>query len=276
MTAPARAGADLRLLRAAVFAAACVTLSAAGHAWASDAAVPVGALAAAWVVVFAVAAPLAGRERSLPGISALMVAGQAGLHLLFSTGQWCAAPVAGGSARTTRVMALAGRLVCGGGGPVRLTPASAYAVVRRAGIDPSAAPGVPAGSHLARVTADMVAMPGMPSMPGMHGGMAYTWQMLAGHLVAGVVAGWLLRRGEAALWRLVRLSADTAGRLARRLPWLAVVAALLAFGSAGAAGTDRGRARRTRRAEDGDGRPESVCLRHSVVRRGPPCWALAA
>ena len=53
MTAPhprrARSGADLRLLRAAVFAAVCVVLAAAGHALASCASVPLWTLGAGFL-----------------------------------------------------------------------------------------------------------------------------------------------------------------------------------------------------------------------------------
>lgn len=266
MTAPARAGADLRLLRAAVFAAACVTLSAAGHEAASGAVIPVWALLAGWAGVFAVASVFAGRERSLPGIAALMLAGQGVLHLVFTTGQWCAEPVAAGAGRD-RVMALAGRLVCGGGAPLRLTPGGAARLVRQAGIDPASASAVPG----------MSAGPGGAAAAGAHGCMGYTLPMLCGHLVAALVAGWLLRRGEAALWRVVRLSARGAGRLAARSPlraaWAAVRACALVTG--GTAAPDGMSVRR--RVDDGAVRlPRSVVLRHSVVRRGPPRVALAA
>ncbi|MGB8941208.1 MAG: hypothetical protein WCD21_13380, partial [Streptomyces sp.] len=87
MTAPhpheTRTGVDLRLLRAAVFAVLCVVLSAGGHVLASCAAVPLWTLGVGFLAVFALAAPLAGRERSLPGIAALLAAGQVGLHALF-------------------------------------------------------------------------------------------------------------------------------------------------------------------------------------------------
>jgi hypothetical protein len=78
------AGADLRLVRAAVFTAVCVTLSAAGHSLTGGERMPLWSLGLAFAVVFAVAAPLAGRERSLPGIAALLAAGQIALHTLFS------------------------------------------------------------------------------------------------------------------------------------------------------------------------------------------------
>ena len=85
--APARAGGDLRVLRAAVFAAVCVVLAGAGHALASCAAVPL------WTPGHRVPrglrrrGALAGRERSLPGIAALLAVGQTVLHTLFGLGQ---------------------------------------------------------------------------------------------------------------------------------------------------------------------------------------------
>ena len=66
-----------------MFAAVCVVLSAGGHVLASCAAVPLWTLGVGFLAVFAVAAPLAGRERSLPGIAAALAAGQLGLHALF-------------------------------------------------------------------------------------------------------------------------------------------------------------------------------------------------
>lgn len=289
MTLPVHAGAGLRLLRAAVFAAACVTLSAAGHEMASGVPIPVWALLTAWAGVFAVAAALAGRERSLPGITALMLGGQVVLHLLFSTGQWCAkpAPTAGGAARLT---ALAGRLVCGGDGVPGLTPGSAVRLIRRAGIDPASA-----GN-----TAGMAGMPGMrgmramAGMPGMgsgghagaatrtvHGaqamhGMGLTLPMICGHVAAGLVAGWLLRRGEAALWRMIRLSARGASLVAVRFPLGAALAAVRALVVV-AARSERCAARWCPGPSDHPiGRPRSLALQHSVVRRGPPRVALAA
>jgi hypothetical protein len=83
-----RAGADMRLLRAAVFAAACVVLTAAGHRFAAGTELPLWTLAAGWALILSVAVPLAGRERkSLPGVASVLGAGQLALHALFSVGQ---------------------------------------------------------------------------------------------------------------------------------------------------------------------------------------------
>lgn len=282
MTVPVRAGADMRLIRAAVFSAVCVTLSAAGHAMASGASIPPWALLAGWLGVLVVAASLAGRERSLPGIATALLGGQLGLHAVFSAGQWCAQPAPAG--RSAQVMALAARLVCDDGGRLRLTPATAARIVRQAGIDPATAALPPAASG----PSGLPGTPGMPGMTGSMGGaaadgahgamtMGYSLPMLCGHLAAALVAGWLLRRGEAALWRLLRLSAQCAAQVAALLPARAVLAAVHALAALTALLTERvAAARRPRRTAHPGRRLESVALRHSVIRRGPPRVVLAA
>ncbi|MEV0260432.1 hypothetical protein AB0I49_03700 [Streptomyces sp. NPDC050617] len=281
MSAPAtvpvaRAGADLRLLRTAVFTAVCVLLSAGGHAMASCASVPAWTLAAGFVVLFAAVAPLAGRERSLPGIAAVLTAGQLGLHALFGLGQGAlamAAPTPASDGSEGRLIAFAARLICNH--PGRLTAAEAHRLVADSGISPSTvhsmtgAAGLPADaaglSHLALLQSLL------PTLP-----------MVLGHLLAGLAAGWLLRRGEAALWRAVRLSAqaahlvaDTALVLALRAALRLVRAALRAgAGEESAAATVRRPARRP--YENDEAAPRELALTHSVVRRGPPHCALAA
>lgn len=99
--------------------------------------------------------------------------------------------------------------------------------------------------------------------------------MLLGHLIAAVLVGWWLRRGEAALWRLIRLAGSAARELQQ---WsaplgraLALVAAVLRglLGMAGAAGRGPRPDREEYRL------PVAAVLRHSVVRRGPPVAVLA-
>lgn len=266
MTVPLRAGAGMRLLRAAVFAAACVALSAAGHASASGCGIPPWALLAGWAAVVAVAAPLAGRERSLRGIAAAMIGGQVALHVLFSAGQWCAAPSAAhdsaAAGRAQQALSLAGRLLCNEH-LLRLTPAGAEGVIRLAGIDPGsgATAFAPAGH----------------AMSGSSGPMGYTAPMLCGHLAAALVAGWLLRRGEAALWRLVRLSAHGAASLANSSAWRVALSAVRVLALVGGVLAERLRAPRAwaRGAGERARRPKSAVLQHSVIRRGPPGSAFA-
>ncbi|MCZ2525087.1 hypothetical protein [Streptomyces sp. HB2AG] len=252
MTAFQRAGADLRLLRAAVFTAVCVVLAAAGHSLASGSTVPVGSLAAGWLALFAVTAALAGRERALAPITVGLLAGQAGLHLLFNGLETARSPRPAPSG----VADLAARLMCGEQGPIG--ERTAHDIVLRAGLDPAdyADTAVTAAAH--------------------HGQMAYSWSMLAGHLAAAAVAGWLLRRGEAALWGLLRLCAQAVAAASSPLRVLRTATALLRALLRGT-GDDNAPHRRARRDEHDERPLEAVLLQNSVVRRGPPApCALAA
>jgi hypothetical protein len=269
MASPAtavRAGAGMRLLRAAVFTAVCVVLAAAGHTLASGTPVPVWSLVLGWFAVLAVVAPLAGRERTLPGIAALLAGGQLALHTVFGAGQMCATQsLTPSSDNHGGLLSIAARLVCDGHGP-RLTAQSARQVVINAGIDPNGP----------------LSMPGMPGMAPQAGGRTHltmsalpmcSLPMLLGHLLAAVVAGWLLRRGEAALWRLVRLSVRGAAGLAVLSP--AVLRRAHALLSALAAAVATAGPRGIRRTGDAGAGYRTVLLRHSLARRGPPV-ALAA
>jgi hypothetical protein len=97
--------------------------------------------------------------------------------------------------------------------------------------------------------------------------------MLLGHLLAATAAGWLLRRGEVALWLLIRLSRrGVAGLVAltgTALRWACALLAALAAAAPSA---------RLRTAAAGvpRARHRTVWLRHSVARRGPPAYGLAA
>ncbi|GAA0295759.1 hypothetical protein GCM10010302_38080 [Streptomyces polychromogenes] len=262
-----RAGADLRTTRAAVFTAVCVVLSAAGHALASCATVPWWALALAFAGVFTIAAPLAGRRRSRPGIAAGLAVGQLGLHTLFGLGQHGAAVAqtpAGGS--DTSLPALAAQLVCGGNS-VPLSPADARRILEAAGLDPAALAAQAAASghmghmHLAAATS------------GTRTGL-FSPAMLLGHLLAALAAGWLLGRGDAALFRLVELSqlsaeADPIRPLRAALAFVRVLTAGLLGAPA------RGpRARRTAPAPAATTGRDA--LLHTVIRRGPPAALVLA
>jgi hypothetical protein len=272
MNVPVRAATDLRLLRAAVFSAVCVSLSAIGHAMASGTAIPLWTLAAGWAGVLCGVGPLAGRERSLPGIAVTLLTGELGLHLVFCLGQGRATAVP--ADRSRGVVALAEQLLCNGRS-AHLTPQSAARILRQAGIDP------------AKAMSGMHGMAGIPGMTGMAGHGAHTMPMsamfslpmFAAHLAAAVIAGWLLRRGEAALWQAIRLSELVAEHLARlavlwRLGgllsavWVLTLAAGLLEQLLSAV--------RPHRAEYPAGRLQSATLRHCVIRRGPPAVALAA
>ncbi|MDJ0383986.1 hypothetical protein [Streptomyces sp. G-G2] len=269
MTAPhtMRAGTGLRLLRTAVFTAVCVVLSALGHALASCATVPWWTLAAGFLAVFAVAAPLAGRRRSLPGLAAGLTVGQLALHALFGLGQHGAAAsssaVSAQPGSDTSLAALAARLICGGNS-VPLSPADARRVLETAGLNPAAmsAPAHEAHAHMAQAAAEPAS--GLFSLP-----------MLLGHVLAALAAGWLLSRGDAALFRLVELSrrSGPAAPVRALRTALALVRAL-GSGLPGAPGRTP-RARRT--TPDRAAAPGREALQHTVIRRGPPVtFALAA
>ncbi|MFH8787442.1 hypothetical protein [Streptomyces roseoverticillatus] len=267
-----RVGADLRLIRAAVFTAVCVLLSAGGHVLASCARVPLWTLAAGFLAVLAVAVPVAGRERSLPSIATGLAAGQLALHTLFALGQQNAGMAPRQTAGEGRMIDFAAKLVCNQ--PQMMSASAARQVITDAGLDPAVHP----------LQAGAAATAAGPAT-GMHGGMSsgslldalpLSLPMLLGHLLAALAAGWLLRRGEVALWRVVALSEQSAREVAET----ALVQALrTAFALAGAlhelsAGKPAAALARTDAAEE---RPAAEpALQHSVIRRGPPVLALAA
>ncbi|MFF9568432.1 hypothetical protein [Streptomyces sp. NPDC014685] len=262
----ARAGAGLRLLRAAVFTAVCVALSAAGHSLASYAAVPWWTLLAGFLGILALTVPLAGRERSLSAIATALAGGQIALHTLFGVGTHSAPARTG--AGDDALIRFAASLVCGAG-PDRLNAADAHRIVTTAGIDPAAVAG-DGQQHLASVSgaqaAGLAAL--LPSLP-----------MLLGHLLAATVTGWLLRRGEIALFRLVRLSAHGAQQFAAgaRLRALRTALALVNALRAGLPGGPTTGPRVARTEADAPAPAAGDPLQHLVIRRGPPpAYALAA
>ncbi|MFG2498287.1 hypothetical protein ACGFSB_08755 [Streptomyces sp. NPDC048441] len=269
MTAPhqrgARDGAGLRLLRATVFAVLCVVLSAGGHVLASCAAVPLWTLGAGFLAVLAVAAPLAGRERSLPGIAGALAAGQVGLHALFGLGQHGGTVAA--SADPSAVERAA-RLICGAGAAT-LSPAQAQRILTTAGLEPGGGATGHTMHHGTRAAAADTAMDSMSLLPSL--------PMLLGHVLAAVAAGWLLRRGDIALLRLVRLSAHGAygvaeGALVRSLRGALGLVRALCAGLPTAPGAGP---RTPRTAFFGLPKPHTATLQHTVIRRGPPPAASA-
>lgn len=269
-----RASADLRLLRAAVFTAACVALSAVGHTLAAGGhSVPWWTLGVAAVLVFAVVAPLAGRERSLPGIAAGLALGQVALHGVFSLGQTVTASRADDDGQ--RLVDLARSLLCNDRVAADLTESHARRLLSDAGLGHLAAShqggGTGTGEHLAGGADGVSGADAVGVMDGLQlalrGMLAVTsGPMLLGHLAAALATGLLLRRGEAALWRLVRLSAVAADDLLLR----ALRDALHWVRAYDGERVDVVRPGQTvcHRALLGPVEPET--LRHSVSRRGPP------
>lgn len=222
-------GRSLRGVRAAVFAAACVGVSAAGHVWMSGASVAAWALIVAVLAVGGAAYALGGRQRGFASIAGLMLLGEAGLHLLFSSTQRTAVESASASASS---------------GAAWVPDLSRI----------KAAHPIPAADWLCghgMAVASMVPMPWTAS----HGsaGMA---GMVGVHVAAGLLCAWWLRRGEAAVFQLMRAIAGFVMPLlvffvpgARPVPDLTVVVP----DDAGAHGPNVRR-----------------FLVHALVRRGPP------
>ncbi|WP_440555087.1 hypothetical protein ACSP97_29630 [Streptomyces sp. SCPE 10] len=175
----------VRGLRAAVFAAVCVLLAAAGHGLAMGRMPSPRCDGAGFLAVFVLGWALGGRERSGPGIGAVMLLTQAGLH---------------------------------------------------------------AGFDAARTGAGMPGMPGMaePAHPLAHA--------TAAHLLAALAASWWLRRGEAALWSLLR---RTAGLVPVLVAWWRPAPLPAPAGP-------------VPRVTTGAGPCHRASLRHAVTRRGPP------
>ncbi|MFJ3702510.1 MULTISPECIES: hypothetical protein [Streptomyces] len=260
----ARAGAGMRLLRTAVFTAVCVVLASAGHGLAAGVSVPGWSLLAGFAGVFAAAALLAGRERTLLSITAALAAGQLALHVLFGLGSHASA-AATGSGDDSLIRFAAG-LVCGAG-PAQLSAGEAHRIVTTAGIDPATVgqghthPGAEAAASSADPTLLASVMSGLPSLP-----------MFLAHLLAALATGWLLRRGEIALFRLARLSAQGGRQLAAgaRLRALRAALALVRALRAGLPGRPTTGPRVLRSAVDAALPATGDPLQHMVIRRGPP------
>ncbi|MEV0243457.1 hypothetical protein AB0I06_26585 [Streptomyces sp. NPDC050674] len=266
MTAPharaTRSGHTLRILRAAVFAAVCVVLAGAGHALASCDGIPLWTLGAGFLAVVAVTVPLAGRVRSLAGITALLAVGQTVLHTLFGLGQHGTAAATSSvraGASDAALVQQAARFVCGTTAAA-ISPAQAQRILSDARVQP------PAGTHT-HLAADAVS-----------GSSASLWPslpMLLGHALAALAAGWLLRHGDLALLRLTELSAQgvTEGALVRSLrAALALVCAL----RAGLPGAPEAHPRPVRAARHTPLTPRTTALQHTVIRRGPPAVPASA
>lgn len=274
-------GSPLRLLRAALFAAVCLALSAVGHWWMSGQGIPVHALGIAYVAVFAVALVLTGRERSFSGIAGAVLLSELALHVYFSSAQSATGTTAAAAAWAAVLICVPGQQ--GGQLPPGMTVES---LLRAAGLDPSLVAHAPAAASSMGMAMGSHAMSGMSmagmSMPqmsvsGSGGGMGTgtgmamghgLWGMLAAHVVAGLISAWWLRRGEAAVFAMVGVLAMTAFGIVLRL---ALVLLAPASGSWAPAAP-------VRRARDAWllPQPGRCALLDVVVRRGPPQLALAA
>ncbi|MGW7058368.1 hypothetical protein ACWGHM_07490 [Streptomyces sp. NPDC054904] len=275
--------APMRVVRAAMFAAVCVALGALGHSYMSGMNVPLGSLAAAFVVTGALAWLSAGRRRGPVGIGAALLGVQGALHLIFSAGRAHAPaavapqPVPGHHPAHTMPVAI-GEAAAGGttggpgGGAVHGVPSTAHDMAGMAHDMPATTDGT-AGMHegMAGMTGGVTGMhdgmagmadgvQGLASMVSMagHGGFG----MIAAHVLAGLFCAAWLARGEAAVFRLAAVLGATAllaaRPLARALALVRARAALVPPPPAHCAPCDRPR------------RLRGAVHAHTAVRRGPP------
>jgi hypothetical protein len=227
-----RAAAGIRTARAGVFTALCVTLSAGGHVLLSGAPLPLVPLLLITGSVFVLAFAFADRERGYGRIAGLLIPLELCADAVFTSGQHACYGQAGGPV-TGPLRSMGIDLLCAGGDVG--TPLSHVAS--------GAAPLPGAGLHAVPTT-------------------AAPWLLLVLHVAVGLVAAAWLRRGEAAVARLLRAAAATAFR-----PLLLVLRRL--------------GPRTEPQARSSAVLPtEAVCrpspAAHSVLRRGPPAvWASA-
>ncbi|MEV3856176.1 hypothetical protein AB0J38_17850 [Streptomyces sp. NPDC050095] len=184
----AMSGAQLRAVRAALFTALVVTLSAASHVLLSRVPLPLTTVAATAAAVFVIAYALAGRERGFGRIAALLVPLELAADTVFTTGQH----------------------ICYGdaGGPVA-------GPLRAFGFDMLCAGNV--GTPLARIASGTDRTAALFA----HTDPAAPWLLLGAHVTIGLLAALWLRRGEQALAQLLRAVAACTFR-----PLLIAVAAV--------------------------------------------------
>ncbi|QLH26902.1 hypothetical protein [Streptomyces sp. Rer75] len=222
-------GPQLRALRAALFTALCVTLSSASHVLLSRVPLPLSTVAVLAVAVFALAYALAGRERSFWGIAALLVPLELAADTIFTTGQDACYGQSGGPVAGP-LRSLGVDLLCGSGD---------------------------VGTPLAGIT-----HPGGGTPLSAAVSSATPWLLLAVHVAIGLIASAWLRRGEAALGRLLGALAGFAFR-----PLLLAVAVVTS--------ALRPRTPAVLPIRPARLAPALPLLVHSVVRRGPPCSVAA-
>ncbi|MEU2791930.1 hypothetical protein [Streptomyces sp. NPDC007100] len=174
----APSGGQLRAVRAALFTALCLTLSASSHVLLSRTPVALSMLLPVGAAVFALAYVLADRERGYGHIAGLLVPVELAADTVFTTGQHACYGQAGGPV-TGPLRSVGVDLLCSGG---------------------------ELGTPLARTAAHL----GVPAPPA--GPALLPWLLLAAHVSVGLLASAWLWRGDAALGRLLRAVAALAFR----------------------------------------------------------------
>ncbi|MEU5434335.1 hypothetical protein AB0G73_13270 [Streptomyces sp. NPDC020719] len=226
------AGDCCRTVRAAMFAALCVLLTAFGHALMSGAPVPWWALGCATLATGAAAWCLAGRERGFGQVVAVAVVAQAVLHELFSVAQEAARP----SSMASMSMPMA-----------HMNMPMDMPMGRAPGQSAEAMGHMGSMGHTG-------SMAHMGSMGHDMAGMSSTG-MFAAHLLAALLCGLWLAYGERAAFRILRAFAG----------WI-FAPLRVALLRAVAPSRPRPRAHRDRTVRV----PRRLFLVHAITSRGPP------
>lgn len=254
-----------RATRSALFAVVCVSLAALGHVLMSGTPLPWWALGLSGAGVSSVGWLVAGRERGQATVVALTVAVQTALHGCFTLVQTAQQAPTGTGGDSGLAMRWADALLCGSHSNTEVA-ARAYDVAAQAGLtDSMPLPHLDGGSSAiaalghtaqgAHAAGAQVAQP-VHDMGAMTG--AASWGMLTAHVLAALLGGLWLARGERAAFQIFRALVDRF-----RLP-LALLGALRPLPSAPPAScVDRSVTR-----------PRPRLLVHSLVTRGPP-WETA-
>ncbi|OXY90392.1 hypothetical protein [Streptomyces sp. 2R] len=248
-----------RATRSALFAVVCVSLAALGHALMSDAPLLWWSLGLSLAGVGTLAWLVAGRERGQAGVIAFTVTVQAALHAAFTLAQTAQQTAVGADGESALAARWADALLCG---PHSNTAAAAraYDMAAQAGLtDSMPLPDLEGGSsavaamghashgahaaHAAQSAHDMSAM----------NGTAF-WGMLAAHVVAALLCGLWLARGERAAFQILRALAERVV-----LPFFLLDALRPLPYAPPTSAYDRSATR-----------PQSRLLSHTLVTRGPP------
>ncbi|MFT2015237.1 hypothetical protein ACMA1D_05225 [Streptomyces sp. 796.1] len=256
------AGHVLRALRAAVFAAVCVLLAAAGHAVMSATPIPLWALGLALAGTGGAAWCAGGRERGPVLIMSLTVGAQLALHTFFSAAQtgvgghgahgahahgaggaMSGHGAAGASAALREQIAASGRVW-----PPSCGPSDQLA----AGASPTGGNRLGVGQQMTDLGQDVITSAHTMALHDGHGGLG----MWSAHLVVALVCGAWLCGGEQAAFRVGRALAG----------WLFAPLYVLFGDTAPGPLPEHGRRGRAHEAH----RPRRLLLVHVIATRGPP------
>ncbi|MFF0967828.1 hypothetical protein ACWDQO_17115 [Streptomyces sp. NPDC003703] len=197
-----------RLSRAAMFAAVCVVLAAAGHVLMSGSPLPWPVLALALLGTALAGWAFAGSERRRGTVVVLTLAVQTCLHVVFTLAQSAARGSAAPGTPSVSPQEWARHMLCGDPSPE--VAARAYDLAVRTGLTHGTP--VPSSHGHGAMAHDMAGTAGPAAMAGMHhmGGISGTasWGMLAVHVLAALVCGVWLAQGERAVFRVLRAVAD--------------------------------------------------------------------